>query len=351
MKNMRKLIPALCLLLVSAMMLGTSTFAWFSMNTKVTATGMVVQAKAEGGLLISSTHQDGTWSNRTAITLSKGVQMLPASTANGATWYHAHSTDSNNSTAIAEGYYTLTASDDADPTGQTTATAGNIKVANENLFTSTGGDSTLYYDENGTNTAYDAGTDDGFYLLTKYYIRSSGSAITVGSSASYASLAINTIKVDVANSSAELDKSLRIGIAIYDTSNALASTFVVLAPVNGADGVTASSGAVSAAKTTVNLTDVAAYVGLCAPADSGASTPAIKEYNANVDTGFAGSIPANTSSQYLTAYIYVWFEGEDSVCYADNITTTLDSLSIEVSFKITNTAAEYNGICTAIPTT
>lgn len=46
MKKFKKLIPALCMLLVSAVMLGTTTFAWFSMNNKVTATGMTVEAKA-----------------------------------------------------------------------------------------------------------------------------------------------------------------------------------------------------------------------------------------------------------------------------------------------------------------
>ena len=37
--TMKKLIPAICLLLVSAVMLGTSTFAWFSMNATVAVTG------------------------------------------------------------------------------------------------------------------------------------------------------------------------------------------------------------------------------------------------------------------------------------------------------------------------
>lgn len=46
MKKFRKLIPALCMLLISAVLLGTSTFAWFSMNTTVTATGMQVTAKS-----------------------------------------------------------------------------------------------------------------------------------------------------------------------------------------------------------------------------------------------------------------------------------------------------------------
>ncbi len=46
MKKFKKLIPAFCMLLVSAVMLGSSTFAWFSMNNKVAANGMSVEAKA-----------------------------------------------------------------------------------------------------------------------------------------------------------------------------------------------------------------------------------------------------------------------------------------------------------------
>ena len=45
---MKKLIPALCMLLVAAALMGTSTFAWFSMNSTVTASTM--QIKATTGL-------------------------------------------------------------------------------------------------------------------------------------------------------------------------------------------------------------------------------------------------------------------------------------------------------------
>lgn len=44
MKKFKKLIPAFCAMLVSAAMLGTSTYAWFSVNKKVEATGMSVTA-------------------------------------------------------------------------------------------------------------------------------------------------------------------------------------------------------------------------------------------------------------------------------------------------------------------
>lgn len=54
MKKFRKLIPALCMLLISAMLMGTSTYAWFSMNTTVTAGGMQVTASTSKNLVIST---------------------------------------------------------------------------------------------------------------------------------------------------------------------------------------------------------------------------------------------------------------------------------------------------------
>lgn len=54
MKNARKLIPALAMLLVSAILMTTASFAWFSMNTSVTASGMQVTANTDNAYLIIS---------------------------------------------------------------------------------------------------------------------------------------------------------------------------------------------------------------------------------------------------------------------------------------------------------
>ena len=52
MKKFKKLIPALCMLLISAVLMGTSTYAWFSMNKTVTAEGMEVIAKSNSTYLL-----------------------------------------------------------------------------------------------------------------------------------------------------------------------------------------------------------------------------------------------------------------------------------------------------------
>lgn len=51
MKKFKKVVPALCALLVSAVMLGSSTYAWFSMNTQVKATGMEIKAESKSQFL------------------------------------------------------------------------------------------------------------------------------------------------------------------------------------------------------------------------------------------------------------------------------------------------------------
>ncbi len=73
MKNTRKLIPAFAMLLLSAVLMSTASFAWFSMNTSVTAGGMQVKATATGSLLISTGH-GGTYS--TSVNFSDGAKTL-----------------------------------------------------------------------------------------------------------------------------------------------------------------------------------------------------------------------------------------------------------------------------------
>lgn len=86
MKKFRKLVPAFAMLLVSATVLASTTFAWFSMNNKVTATGMEVTAKANTQYLIVGQTVDGDGKVVNAAADKNTVAMLKADgfgTANG----------------------------------------------------------------------------------------------------------------------------------------------------------------------------------------------------------------------------------------------------------------------------
>ena len=80
MKKFKKLIPALCMLLVSAILLGGSTYAWFSMNSEVTAKGMNVSATTNTQFLIIS-NQAGDITNTT--TPSSNTEVNPIAKTSG----------------------------------------------------------------------------------------------------------------------------------------------------------------------------------------------------------------------------------------------------------------------------
>lgn len=85
MKKFRKLVPAFAMLLVSATVLASTTFAWFSMNNKVTATGMEVTAKANTQyLVIAKTSAEITGGTATATELANtGMTVTGGMNDNG----------------------------------------------------------------------------------------------------------------------------------------------------------------------------------------------------------------------------------------------------------------------------
>lgn len=121
---MKKLIPALCMLLVAACLMGTSTYAWFSANKNVTASGMSVKAAAEGGLGIASytnaqvkpvstaflTNATVDWNNHKGLT---GKTISPASFNEG-NWYTATATSVNAYGAATGNYSPVAAASLAD---------------------------------------------------------------------------------------------------------------------------------------------------------------------------------------------------------------------------------------------
>ncbi|MFQ9422815.1 MAG: hypothetical protein ACLR3U_02230 [Christensenellaceae bacterium] len=75
-KNARKLIPAVAMLLVSASMLSTASYAWFSMNSQVTAGGMNVNVAAPANLMISTDKLDWKTSIDAVLTPEGGKTLL-----------------------------------------------------------------------------------------------------------------------------------------------------------------------------------------------------------------------------------------------------------------------------------
>ena len=104
MKKTKVIIPALGILLLSTAASVTGTVAWFSMNADVKAQGMQVKALAEQGIVISNA-ANGTYSYAASSTKDgTTAELLPASTADLETWWHAKSNNPASATGIADSF-------------------------------------------------------------------------------------------------------------------------------------------------------------------------------------------------------------------------------------------------------
>ena len=82
MKMTRKLIPAIAMLLISAVMMSTASFAWFSMNTTVSATGMQIEAKSDQTFLIISASKTTAGEIQAEYAANKKLSVQAAAAAN-----------------------------------------------------------------------------------------------------------------------------------------------------------------------------------------------------------------------------------------------------------------------------
>lgn len=286
--NFKKLIPAAGMLAVSATMLATSTYAWFSMNTQVTATGMQVKAQAEGGIVISNSAKTA-WSAEATAQVTT-ASLFPTSYTNvgseAGTWYHNKSDDADNAKANQEAgtYDTLTTA---------------LSATSEGVG---------YVDSNGTE-GYQVGADSAYYLLNNFTIKSSGDAVTGGK------LYINDVTVKSSSTLLPIDCALRVAVVVGGTT-------YIFAPVTSTYGDPAQ-----------NYTPTYTYH----VKGSSSNTTALYGASAkNVETSIT-TIP-NTDAG-VPVQVYCYFEGEDANCKSTNISgITVDTITVNVKFGTTTIA-------------
>lgn len=293
MKKTKIIVPALGMLLLSTAASVTGTVAWFSMNNFVTAEGMNVKAKAENGIVISNqsaaSGQNVYWKESATSARTSTLEVRPTSTATGATWVHSTSNDASDENT-GNDYELLTTTVD------TTSGAG-------------------YADDN-NHAGYDATDGEGYvadsvyYAMHSFYIKSSAEAITKP-------LYITNVKATLptTQNSADLNKALRVLVRLSSD----ASTAKVYSPVYAASGysVATTSGTFAAAtKQAVTPIDASGTDGLIATASQ---------------SFLNTTIPASNATP-LQIDIYLYFEGEDPNCISNNLTATLDSINVSVTF-------------------
>lgn len=124
---MKKLIPAICMTLIAAVMLASSTFAWFSMNTTVTASGMQVTANSNSVYLLISKDKTTASEIQAVNPASREVDLA---VTDAELFPSAHKTVKNTTEAsnVSNWYYKV-----ADAPSASTSTGGEIALSSDNF--------------------------------------------------------------------------------------------------------------------------------------------------------------------------------------------------------------------------
>lgn len=274
----RQLLAAIAMVLVAAIALGSSTYAWFAASGDVKAQGMSVTAQAESGILIKELGASRDAFGTVATIDEATVPLYPASTSDLSAWYHSKSTSAGaaqGGSENTEGYTDVSAVD---------------KVAQ-------------------------------YRYLKQFVIRSATQAAIKD-----AKLQISKLEVtNTTNSTVNLNTSIRVGVKV-SKGGAADGDFYIYAPRTTDVGdhstyflLTAKYTAEGTAANLMEYTTVQ-------------STDYLTLNN--------NTIPADDSS--LVVDVYIWYEGEDAECKTTNITSngtvlTPDDLSVSITFTQAST--------------
>ena len=286
MKSSKKLIPAICLLLISAVLLGTSTYAWFTMNTTVSANGMEVSAVVPKSLVIS-TEQDGSYSAAVDLGMDEAQKLYPVSTTNAKNWYAPENLLNNN----------------VDPvTGGANLTPTDENATKFQTLNNFGADGLLK----------DAGAGEEVYAVKKtVYVKSAEAGNEVYG------LYVSTLKINdkaQANAANEhISKALRVAVVCGSKTIIFAPTgfdgscqpIASLTPITGGSG--GGETGVAGSATVVDVADVGNTHGVL----------------------IENTTPVSTTGQQID--IFIWYEGQDSNANNTNA-INVEELSIEIGF-------------------
>ena len=264
----KQLLAAVAMVLVAAVALGSSTYAWLVASGTVTAEGMKVQARAEGGLAIRWAGETSElWATSASAKMETAQKLLPASTADLAKWTYAKALDASKSDADTKSYADVTKA--------------------------------VYGGESGAFKTND------YVVMQPFEVRStSESKLAKG-------LYVSGVTVDRTQNK-DLDPALRVGVRMVSASGDVTAKYIY-APIDGHS----DSYSWKDASNGNNATDVALE-----PIGDGTNG---KSQLASSTT----PIPFD-KGQAVKVQVFIWYEGEDATLFSNNYAA--NDLNVTVAF-------------------
>lgn len=296
-KALRKLVPAIVMLLIAAAFVGTSTYAWFSMNRVVNVSGMSVTTEVSDSLLIAEANAEANFVK--TITQNRVGRLRPVSTVNGVDFFYTNPTNvKGNGDANTETYVAYSEAVVADPSNALT----NSPAGKSN------------YDK-AFNEAYGVSgtfTNDNVlfgYIDYSFYIKATNVTNTAED------LKLTTLNL-LYNGAVVTEKAWRVAVFAQSAS---ANTAVSTAPTTSERVAMLTLSGAANQETGKAVTSTSATGTVTYTSDAWAV--------ASVGTGAS-------STQYYKVTVRLWLEGEDTTCTNTTFATLTSAYTLAVEFVL-----------------
>ena len=313
-KALRKLIPAMVMLLIAAAFVGTSTYAWFSMNRIVNVSGMSVTTEVKDSLLISAANVEANYAK--SLTQTREGKLRPVSTVDGVTFFYADPSNVTGAGSANNSFIAYSEATVADPSNSLSNTNAGKTTYDSQFQTKYGVTGSITTD----NVIYG-------YIDYSFYIKATNVA---GVAADLKLTKLNLLYYDTATTSyiTVTDKAWRVAVFAQD---AVKDTALDTAPTS------------SNKKALLTLTgahtngyDSTAQTPAEAAANSTSSTSAVTYTSAAwaVDSIAAGA------TEYNKVTVRLWLEGEDTTCTNETYARLTNAYTLALEFRLGGSAPE-----------
>ncbi|MCR5141685.1 MAG: hypothetical protein K6C68_04065 [Ruminococcus sp.] len=349
----KKLLPAAGSLLISAAMLSTSTYAWFTMNKEVSVTGMQMKTVVQGNLLISDNNKEADYTTA-QLSQTRAALLEPVSSVSGydSTFFYTTNakgngdavadvyTQYNEDTELTSGAVDLVANASSTSAGTHPSTSGAGKVKVDDDF------NTAYGAANYAANAGTAYSNAYGYVDYVFYLKATGDATD-----QY----VKMTKLNMLyNNKAITNPAFGSGSSVVGTNVDRAwRAGVYVSEITGDTGVVSASNAVSGNLKAILTLNGAANQdsGKAVSAAAAAPSNLAQAYNTWSDTT-NGSIAnvANGETKYFKVTVRVWLEGEDTTCTSKTYAQLTNAWSLDCEFSLLNGSTAVSNIGSAVST-
>lgn len=301
----KRIAGAAAMLLLSATMLGTSTYAWFTMSREVTVNGMEVRTKVSSNLLICDTNVEADYSNLELAQIRK-VLLEPVSTVTATNTGFYYTLD-----AAADGHKVQTLSDDPYILYNESTT-----LTNEDTAAGKTKYDTSFNSKYEITTANTSGEYKTAYAYTDYvfYLKATTDTANQNINMTRCNIIWNNEGTDTILTNK--DTSWRIGIFATDVTADGGTGALTEDPATGTViSILTPSGA-------INFTNGKAVGG----------TDALSSVVYGNDAIIA-TITA-PSTKYYKVVVRLWIEGEDKNCYSSYFAERLEMYKLDLGFEL-----------------